>query len=555
MRHSLRLAAFAAAAILASAEERWIRIQSGPFEVLSPAGEKAARHVMSEAEQLRYTFGELLGLKDPGSNWPIRILVLKNPRATVPGAIGMARDAWISVLDTSGELTPEWRKACVRILLEDNTGRLPPGVDSGLIALLSTLDANGPKLTLGIPPPAADRTRDWARLHLYATAPDYSGRLRVLLSNMAHGADYDVACRNAFEKSGAEMDKRVDAYFKAGAFAPVPFSGRALADRDFVVREAAAYDGNIALADVLLADPAKGAQAEAAYKALTGPEATEGQAVLAERRKDPEAPRLYQAAVKAGSKSARAMLGAGTKEGAVKAIETNPKWPDPHVRLAELATAPNVKAAELGKAAKLAPRNVELWRQAALAYAANNQFAEASKAWVAAENAAVDQQERERLRQIRRENEVARADFEAAERKRVADEEARELEKLKNQGLAEVRAAEAKARTEMAKGGAVPEKPVEWWDGPAGPVAKAEGKLVRVDCLTAGRAKIVVQTAPKTTLALAIRDPGKIALTGGGELSLGCGPQNPARAVNVEYKPENDAKLGTAGDVRTIEFR
>lgn len=546
---------FVAVAVLAAAEDRWIRIQSGPFEVLSPAGEKPARHTMAEAEQLRYTLGELLGIKELGTVWPIRIVVLKSPRTSVPGAIAMGRDSWISVLDTVAELTPEWRKACVRILVEDNTGRLPPGIDAGLIALLSTLDSNGPRLTLGTAPPPPERTRDWARLHLFATQPEYSGRLRVLLSNMAHGGDYDVACRNAFEKPGVEMDKRVDAYFKAGVFTPVPFSGRALADRDFVVREATGYDGNIALADLLLADPAKASGAAAAYKALTGPEAAEGLAALAWNRKDPEAAKFYQAALKAGSKSPRAMLGTGTKEGAIKAIETNPKWPDPHVRLAELATAPNVKAAELGKAAKLAPRDVELWKQAALAYAAANQFAEASKAWAGAERAAVDEKERERLRQVRRENESARADFEASERKRIADEETRELERLRNAGLTEVREAEAKARAAMAKGGAVPEKPVQWWDGPAGPVEKASGTLTRVECLAGGRAKVTVQTGPKASVVLAVRDPGKVVLSGGGELSLGCGPQNPPRPVAVEYKPEKDAKLGTAGDVRVIEFR
>ncbi len=542
-------------AVLAVAEERWIRIQSGPFEVLSPAGERPARHVMAEAEQLRHAAGELLGLQDLTSVWSVRIVVIKSPRAPIPGGIAMGRDSWMSVADAAGSLTPEWRKACVRILLEDNTGPLPPGIDNGLITLLSTLESNGPKLTLGTPPPAPERTRDWARLHLFATQPEYAGRLRVLLSNMAHGGDYDGACRNAFEKPASEMEKRVDAYFKAGQFSGVPLSGRALSERDFVVREATPYDGNVAMADLLLADPAKAAQSEAAYKALTGPEAVEGLGVLADRRKDPGAAKLYQSATASGSKSPRAWLGTGTKEGAIKAIELNPKWPDPHVRLAELGTAPNVKAAEMGKAAKLAPRNAQLWKAAALAYAAANQFAEAGKAWTGAERAALDEKEREQIRQTRRENETARADFEASERKRIADEEARELDRLRNAAMAEVRAAESKARKEMAAGGAVPAKPEKWWDGPDGPVEKASGTLQRVDCLAGGRAKVTIQTGPKTSVVLAVRDPGKVVLTGGGELALGCGPQRPPRSVTVEYKPAKDARLGTAGDVQLVEFR
>jgi hypothetical protein len=551
----LRITLLLTVAALAVAEERWIRIQSGPFEVLSPAGERPARHIMADAEQLRHAVGELLGLNDLTTIWPVRIVVIKNPRTAVPGAIAMGRDSWISMVDAAGSLTPEWRKACVRILLEDNTGPLPPGMDNGLITLFSTLESNGPKLTLGTPPPAPERTRDWARLHLFATQPEYAGRLRVLLSNMAHGGDYDAACRNAFEKPASEMENRVDVYFKAGQYSAVAFSGRALAERDFVVREATAYDGNVAMADVLLADPARTAQTEAAYKALTGPEAVEGLAMLAGRRKDPGAAKLYQSSTASGSKSARAWLGTGTKEGAIKAIELNPKWPDPHVRLAELSTAPNVKAAEMGKAAKLAPRNAQLWKAAAIAYAAANQFAEAGKAWTGAERAALDEKEREQIRQTRRENEVARADFEASERRRIANEEVRELDRLRNAAMDEVRAAESKARKEMAAGGAVPAHPEQWWDGPAGPVEKASGTLQRVDCLAGGRAKITIQTGPKTTVVLAVRDPGKIMLTGGGVQALGCGPQRPPRAVAVEYKPAKDARLGTAGDVQVVEFR
>jgi hypothetical protein len=548
---SFRIAFLAAAiSLCAVAEDHWIRIKSGPFEVIGSAGERAARQQVFEAEQFRYALGQLLGGKELNTVWPVRIVVAKGLRSTPPA---MGRDSWISA---SGETqTLEWREACARILIGDNIGRLPPGFESGLISLISTLEMKSVKLTLGAPPPAAERTRDWARLHLFATAPEYTGRLRILLSNMTHGGDYDAACRNAFEKSAAEMEKRVDAYFAAGKFEGVPFPGRALSEKDFTVREAEAYDGRVAMADLLLADPSKAAQAEAAYKALTGAEAQEGLGLLAARRKDPSAAKLFETATAAGSKNPQAWLGTGTHAGAIKAIELNPKWPDPHVRLAELSTAPNVKAAELGKAAALAPRDAGLWKQSALAYAAANQFTEAGKAWSGAERAAASDEERNQLRQARQDNERARADYEAAARKRIADEEAADLERIKNQSLAEIRAAEDKARKQMAEGGAVPAKPVEWWDGPGGPTQKVSGTLQRVDCLAGGRAKLTVQTGPKATVQLMIRDPGKIAITGTGELTLGCGPQRPARSVSIDYAPARDAKLGTAGDVQVVEFK
>jgi hypothetical protein len=55
-------------------------------------------------------------------------------------------------------------------------------------------------------------------------------------------------------------------------------------------------------------------------------------------------------------------------------------------------------------------------------------------------------------------------------------------------------------------------------------------------------------------LRLLIPDPSQVAILGGGEQSLSCGPQKPRR-VTVEYFPKRDAKLGTAGEVATLQFQ
>jgi hypothetical protein len=43
-------------------------------------------------------------------------------------------------------------------------------------------------------------------------------------------------------------------------------------------------------------------------------------------------------------------------------------------------------------------------------------------------------------------------------------------------------------------------------------------------------------------------------ISGSGDLTLGCGPQN-ARPITIAYFPKNNARLGTAGEVATIEFQ
>ena len=112
-----------------------------------------------------------------------------------------------------------------------------------------------------------------------------------------------------------------------------------------------------------------------------------------------------------------------------------------------------------------------------------------------------------------------------------------------------------RALEERVNRGAAPAKPdekvVPWWDGPA-PSGRATGTLKQVDCL--GRAARLVIDAGGKLIRLLVPDPAQIAILGGGEQALGCGPQKPRR-VTVEYFPKNNAKLGTAGEVATLQFQ
>ena len=91
-----------------------------------------------------------------------------------------------------------------------------------------------------------------------------------------------------------------------------------------------------------------------------------------------------------------------------------------------------------------------------------------------------------------------------------------------------------------------------WWDGPK-PPGKLSGSLKQVDCLGA-QARLVIEGDDRKTTRLLVTDPGKVALAGGGDQSLGCGAQKPRR-VTIEYFPKANSKLATAGEVATIEFQ
>ena len=145
--------------------------------------------------------------------------------------------------------------------------------------------------------------------------------------------------------------------------------------------------------------------------------------------------------------------------------------------------------------------------------------------------------------------EEQRLDYEAAERKRDAEEKAREIERLKTEARAELHKAEEK----YSETGAKPaDKVVPWWDGPK-PGGSVSGTLKQVDCLGT-QARLVIETAERKTVRLLVADPSKVAYSGSGEVTLGCGAQKPRR-VTIEYVPKANPKLGTAGEVATIEFQ
>ena len=81
------------------------------------------------------------------------------------------------------------------------------------------------------------------------------------------------------------------------------------------------------------------------------------------------------------------------------------------------------------------------------------------------------------------------------------------------------------------------------------------GTLRQVDCL-GKMVRLHITAAGQKRVALPITDPGSVTLKGaeGGTVDLACGPQK-GKLVIVEYQNRQDARLGTIGDVRSMEFQ
>ncbi|MGD0617752.1 MAG: hypothetical protein ABSB67_08835 [Bryobacteraceae bacterium] len=219
------------------ADDHWISVHAGPFQVFSEAGDKPARTALNELEQLRYALGSALAKQDLQLVWPIHVLVFRRNGAPAPlPAPALSRDAWIIAVDENSLLTPAIKADVARRLLDENTHKLPDAIDNGLVALFSTLSVKGTLITIGEPVPKP--TTDWALLQMLETDENTAGEVHIFLSTLEQGGDIGVATRNAFRFNEAELEKRLTAYLAAGHFAARTFGGAAISpDRDFHITQ------------------------------------------------------------------------------------------------------------------------------------------------------------------------------------------------------------------------------------------------------------------------------------------------------------------------------
>jgi hypothetical protein len=538
--------------------DSWVKFTRGPYEVYSDAGSRAGRETMVRFEQFRHALGSILGESDLQSQQPIRIFVLKNPAGwTTATPIGEGRDRYNIVLAEKAPITPALYSDLVRLFLKSNSTQMPLAFENGLIAFFSTFTVNGIRPIVGAPPPKPDL--DWARIHLLVCDPEYFGKIRVLLYNLRRGVAGDPAYRNAFGKSVAEVEAAAKLHFAAGNFQTTALTSAPMSESDFPERPVSDADSRLARGDLLA-----GAQSAAEYKKLLEghekvPEAEEGLALLALREgKRDEARRYFGEAAAAGTTSARCYIeyarlepdNEKARQALLKAAGINPKLDEPFALMAERDTDPRMRIMHWKNAAERNPRNLAYWKSLAAAYLAEHDYSGAAKAWTSAEQAATDPAAREQMHQARMSIEQQRLDYEEAEKRRKAEEEARELAKLKSEAQAELHKAEARMN---AGSQASTEKPMAWSDFP-NPTGKVKGVLKQVDCLPRQQARLTVEGADHKLVKLLIVDPAKVAFLGAREATLGCGVQK-NRPVVVEYFPKPNSKLATAGEVATIEFQ
>ncbi|MGA2575903.1 MAG: hypothetical protein ABSH24_07750 [Bryobacteraceae bacterium] len=544
--------------LTAVASEHWIRFTSGPIEVFSSAGVKDGRETLVKFEEFRHALGQMLGENDLQLPLPIRVLLFKTGAPQVPEPVVRGRDQYNVVL-TAGQAIPNGVFAgLTQLFLDTNTARMPERLERGMVALFSTIQVNGIRITLGEPPLNPDM--DWARVHLLAVDPEYYGKLRVLTYNLRRGVDEDAAFRNAVGKSPEQIELQAQAHLAEGRFQATSVSPLPMSPEDFPERPVEPAQAQLAIADLLLGDPSRAIYRELIAQKTRVPEAWEGLGMLALRDWQTDAARQdFAAAMEAGAKSAACYMEYARLEpdrakalaALDRAAKINPKLAEPHFLMSQRQTELPKRIQELKLAAKLDARNMDYWQALAEAYLDAHDFPQAAQAWKSAEQAAATPVDRARMQRQRLEVEAQRLDWEDAEKKRKADEEAREIDKLKEQARADLHAMEARANQGQSPASAG-EKVVPWWDGPKA-AGVAIGVIKQVDCI-GKRYRLWVQDDDHKTVKLLIADPAQVAVLGNEKLELSCGTQK-LRRVKVEYFPKANAKLATKGEVSTIEFQ
>jgi hypothetical protein len=247
--------------------------------------------------------------------------------------------------------------------------------------------------------------------------------------------------------------------------------------------------------------------------------------------------------------SPRGLLAQGTQDALYKAAAANPKWAEPHFRLAATLSSGQARIAPLKKATELEPRNVSYWEALARAQVEAGQYPEASKSWISAERAAGTEAERAKIRAERAAIEEKRVEAELAAARAAKDEAERELRRVMAESEARVKAAESRANRTNAAQATFTEgrAPVSFQEGFGG--TRVTGRLMNVECVEA-TLKLDIQLANSSiTTVLIEKNPEK-----DGQPVFACGAVNPPRRIEVVHDGKADIRWNTVGVVQTYEL-
>jgi tetratricopeptide (TPR) repeat protein len=593
---------FVAAAIDLAAAERWHKVSTDNFELLTTAGAGRGKEAVQYFEQVRNFFIRTSNVRPP-SGKPIRIIAFSSDKQFEPYRATEGSPAYYlpglnSDTIVMGSLTKDLFRVAiheyVHLLVRHSKAKYPLWLNEGTADLYSTLTPVAGKVRVGEFPMGhyhalrmgkmlslaeltgvnhdsphyneKDRRsifygQSWALTHMLNLSKEYAPNYTAFLKALFSGAPIEDAFRQTYGKGFPEVQRDLERYLRQDSYfvsiVDAKLEKRAEAP-DVATPEEAEIE--LALADLLLGMRRK-EEAATRYRELASrfpqrPEPHEALGYIEMRdRKQAAAAVHFAKAGELGSKNARMYYdwswaaesqpdAFGIILGALrKAVELDPAFFDASYRLGTFLLRNERYGDALAALRQI--KRVEPEHAARLFLAMAYCFDHLKMLDDAKASAAQS-----------RKYATTPADISDSERfLAYLDRRSTPVTREVLTSTGGETAAPVLRRTERTPG----RFEESGWEGPdpRGAVdhsTKVEGRLKMIECLGTN-AKILLETADGE-LGLWIEDPNRVVLRGAsGEIAeFACGPQ-PNTKVRVGYTPEPNVKRGTAGLVRLIEFQ
>jgi Flp pilus assembly protein TadD len=333
------------------AENRWIRLQSPHFEVLTNSGAGTGRDVLRRFEQIRHVFESRTG-RGSLTPLPVRVFVFRsepdfreyqvNRNSAGYYQSGQDRD-YIAMQTTGADLYRVVYHEYTHLLLRHAGYRVPVWFNEGTAELFSTSEVGKTEVRVGdliaghVLTLRNDRMLDlatlttvthdspyynergksgifyaqsWALVHMLNFAPEYRPGLANFIEMILGGEDAARAFQQAFGKTPAAVLQDLDTYLHSARFEGVRFRASKFDVAKVPAQPVDDVDSELMLADLRLAI-GRMDEARVAYRKLeaTHPDSLAVRIALgqfASRTEDyVAARRLFESAIDAGAKNAQ----------------------------------------------------------------------------------------------------------------------------------------------------------------------------------------------------------------------------------------------------------
>ncbi len=582
-----------------SAAEQWTKLETPNFELYTTAGEKKGREAILYFEQVRSFFLQASASKR-APEVPVRIVAFRSESQYKPYRMSESAAAYythtrnrdyIVMQDVSSELYPAAIHEYTHLIIQHLGLKLPVWLNEGWADVYSSLKPKGNKALVGDLIPGRVQTlvntkwldlsvlasvdhnspmyneRDkagifyaesWILVHMLYLSPGYSANFTKFVVTVANGQDTAQAFQSVYSKGLPEIAKDLDRYVRNNKFYGALFDVKLeKSAEDPQVSEATPLESGLVLAD-LLSLVHKPEAARQAYEQLARdhpdqPEPEESLGYLAWQAGDQESARQhFSRAFAAGTKNAQLCYDYATLEQRGgknvvpilrRAVELKPDYAEARLFLGLLLTDQRSYAEAIEQfrqiknvSADQAPR---YFSALAYSYLKTGDLDQARKNAEAAKKWAKTPEETERADSILRAMEAPVPQAPPAKpRVQTADTAPPSL------------ARRPAPPSEVHETAAAPRNP---FVQPGDQMSHVEGIAQRLDCNgVAARFHILVG---KAAMVFEIPNPDNVLIKHSGEMQhdFACGPQK-AYHVAVDYAVKPDAKKGTAGIVRELDF-